>query len=109
MEKDPTLKQILLDYINSTQGWITKGELGIITEKAGYLPESCGRHLRFMAGGATNKYPNHIPEIFVSYYKGKRGQKLSRYARLGEPAPTPPKLIFKEIINEQGQRIMQII
>lgn len=103
-----TLKSILLNYINSQENWITKGELGIITEKAGYLPESCGRHLRFMAGGATKKYPNHIPEILVSYYKGKRGQILSRYSKLGtaKPIPQKPQFIEKEI---NGIRTMVIV
>ena len=96
MEK--TLKQILLDEINQTEGWLTKGQLGLVAERAGYLPESCGRHLRFMAGGATKKYPNHTPEILVSYYKGKRKQKLSRYARLGEVVK-PQKPIIEIIGN----------
>lgn len=92
--KNPTLKQILLDYLNETQGWVTKGQLGLITEQAGYLPESCGRHLRKMA---------EDKEIDVSYYKGKRNQKLSRYARLGEAKPIPAKPIIR---IENGIAIM---
>ncbi len=79
MEKDPTLKQILLNHLNSQENWVTKGELGLVAEKNGYLPESVGRHLRSMA----EKRIDHEPEILVSYYQGKRKQKLSRYARLG--------------------------
>lgn len=78
MKKEPSLKQILLDYLNKQENWVTKGELGIVAEKAGYLPESCGRHLRKMA---------EDKEILVSYYQGKRKQKLSRYARLDTPQP----------------------
>ena len=96
--KEPSLKQILLEEINKTDGWLTKGNLGLVAEKAGYLPESCGRHLRFMAGGATKRYPNHTPEILVSYYKGKRKQNLSRYARLGEQKvlPKKPQIIVRD-------------
>lgn len=71
--KELSLKQILLNFLNENEGWHSKGELGIITEKEGYLPESCGRHLRDMA---------EHNEILVSYYQGKRKQKLARYAKL---------------------------
>jgi hypothetical protein len=92
--KEPTLKQILLDEINKTDGWLTKGTLGLVAEKAGYLPESCGRHLRAMA----EKRPDHEPEILVSYYQGKRNQTLSRYARLGEqiPLPVKPQIVVRD-------------
>ena len=102
--KEPTLKQILLDHINKTEGWITKGKLGVVAEEEGYLPESCGRHLRAMAESKID----HEPEILVSYYKGKRNQKLSRYARLGEEKPKP-KIAKYEIIEVNGQREVRLI
>lgn len=75
-----SLKTILLDYLNTHEGWITKGQLGLVAEQAGYLPESCGRHLRKMA---------ELGECQVSYYQGKRNQKLSRYASLSVKATKP--------------------
>jgi len=91
--KELSLKQILLNHLNSTSGWVSKGELGIVTEREGYLPESCGRHLREMAEKG---------EINVSYYKGKRNQTLARYSRLGElpPVPSKPQVII-EMVNGQ--------
>jgi len=44
--KDPTLKQILLDHLNKTEGYVTKGQLGLIAEQNGYLPEGAGRACR---------------------------------------------------------------
>lgn len=85
--KEKSLRTILLEEINKTPNWLSKGELGMIAERAGYLPESCGRHLRNMA----ELRPDHEPEIQVSYYQGKRKQKLSRYARLGEQKPIPKR------------------
>ncbi len=101
MEKDPTLKQILLNHLNSQENWVTKGELGLVAEKNGYLPESVGRHLRSMA----EKRIDHEPEILVSYYQGKRKQKLSRYARPGELKALPPKPKLVEI-ERDGIRMM---
>lgn len=83
-----TLKTILLEYLNANDGWVSKGQLGLIAEQSGYLPESCGRHLRKMA---------KLGEIQVSYYKGKRKQQLSRYARLDIPKPIINKPVFKEV------------
>ena len=92
--KEPSLKQILLEEINKTEGWLTKGTLGLVAEKAGYLPESCGRHLRAMA----ERRPDHEPEILVDYYQGKRKQRLSKYARLGEQKvlPKKPQIIVRD-------------
>ena len=97
--EEKSLKQILLNHLNQTQGWVTKGQLGLIAEQEGYLPESSGRHLRFMA---------EHNEILVDYYKGKRNQKLARYARLGEqkPIPVKPKV---ELVEVDGQMIARLL
>lgn len=91
MEKKETLKQLLLEEINKTQGYISKGQLHLFAENQGYSPEGAGRLLRIMAGYGYKNHPEHIPEIDVDYYVGKRKQKLARYARLGEQPPVPQK------------------
>lgn len=96
--KSPTLKKILLDYLNTQENWVTKGQLGLIAEQNGYLPESCGRHLRKMA---------EEKEILVSYYKGKRNQTLSRYARLGELPPIPKQKV--ELVEVDGVMIARLL
>jgi len=89
--KQPSLKSILLEYINSTSGYITKGQLALIAEQEGFLGETAGRALRTLAEDKL---------ILVDYYKSKRNIDLARYARLGEEKPLPPKpKIIIEIIN----------
>lgn len=78
-----SLKNILLDYINAEDTFVSKGQLGLIAEQHGYFPESVGRLLRSMAESTLL----HKPEIEVSYYKGKRKQLLSRYGRIGTVTP----------------------
>lgn len=90
-----SLKQILLDHLNKTEGYVTKGQLGLIAEQEGYLPESVGRHLRHMA---------EHNEILADYYKGKRNQKLVRYARLGEEVKPIKTNIPTYIENPDGTR-----
>lgn len=87
MEK--SLKQILLDEINATQGWLTKGQLFLISEQNGYSPENGGRRVRELA---------REEKILVDYYKGKKHQKLARYARIGElkPIPQKPKVVVRD-------------
>ena len=91
--KDPTLKQMLLDKINATDTWLSKGQLYLVAEQEEYSPENSGRTLRLLA--EENK-------ILVSYYKGKRGQTLAKYARLDTPKVIKPKIELKEI---NGQRV----
>lgn len=88
-----TLKQMLLDKINATNTWLSKGQLYLVAEQEEYSPENCGRTLRLLA--EENK-------ILVSYYKGKRGQTLAKYARLDTPKVIKPKIELKEI---NGQRV----
>lgn len=96
--KELSLKNILLNHINATQGWISKGQLHLFAEQEGYSPEGAGRELRHLAEEGT---------IQVSYYKGKRNQTLSRYAKLGESKPLPIKPIIS-FIERNGQRIAKI-
>lgn len=78
-----TLKQILLDKINKTEGYITKGQLYLAAEQEEYSPENAGRTLRLLA---------EEEKISVDYYKGKRGQTLAKYARLDTPKVVKPKI-----------------
>lgn len=90
--KEPSLKQILLEEINKTSGWLTKGQLALVAENEGFLGETAGRQLRVLEEDGLIK---------VSYYKSKRNIDLARYARLGEqePIPSKPKI---SIINVNG-------
>ena len=88
-----TLKQMLLDKINATDTWLSKGQLYLVAEQEEYSPENCGRTLRLLA---------EEEKILVSYYKGKRGQTLAKYARLDTPKVIKPKIELKEI---NGQRV----
>lgn len=86
---DTSLKQLLLNKINSTEGWLSKGSLYVIAEQEEYSPENVGRRLREL---------EEEGKIIVDYYKGKRNQTLARYAKLGEnkPIPQKPKIIIKD-------------
>ena len=94
MKEEDSLKQILLAEINATQGWLTKGQLFLVCEREGYSPENGGRRLRELV---------NEEKIQVSYYTGKRNQRLARYARIGElqPLPRKPIITFKEINGER--------
>lgn len=94
-----SLEQILLNRINDVEGWISKGQLYLTAEEAGYSPETAGRYLRTMAKKDI---------IQVSYYSGKKGQKLARYARIGTETPKPPIKTYEEVL-ENGIPIMRII
>jgi hypothetical protein len=89
--KEPSLKQILLDHINSTEGWMSKGSLAVVAENEGFLGESAGRVLRDLESEG---------KIQVSYYKSKRNIDLARYARIGEAEPIPPKVRLIEVVKD---------
>lgn len=95
--KELTLKQILLNKINETDTWLSKGQLYLVAEQEEYSPENCGRTLRLLA---------EEEKILVSYYKGKRGQTLAKYARLDTPKVVIPKYEFIEV---NGQRVARLI
>ena len=89
--KELSLKQILLNKINETEGYISKGTLALLAEQEGFLGETAGRCLRQLAEEG---------KILASFYKSKRNIDLVRYARLSTPKVTKPKI---EIIIENGQ------
>ncbi len=97
--KEPSLKQILLENINATIGWQSKGQLALVAENEGFLGETAGRCLRQLTEEGL---------IQVSYYKSKRNIDLARYAKIGELQPTPPRPKFIEkIIDGVPIMIMQ--
>ena len=98
--KQPSLKSILFDHINATEGFITKGQLALVAENEGFLGETAGRCLRTLAEEG---------KIQVDYYKSKRNIELARYARLGEETPKPKIPKFVEITRADGSRAMQMI
>lgn len=93
---DKSLKQLLLDKINSSGNWITKGVIYDLCEAEGYSPETGARICRELAEQG---------KILVSYYKSKKNKDLARYARLNTQKPIPQKPVLKEI-ERDGQRIM---
>ena len=93
---DKSLKQLLLDKINSTEGWITKGALALFAEEEGFLGETAGRCLRSLAEEG---------KILASFYKSKRNIDLVRYSRLGTPLKVKPKIEI-QIINNKPVAIM---
>lgn len=90
-----TLKEILYNYINEAEGWVTKGQLFLLAEQNGYSPENGGRRARELVNEG---------KIQVSYYTGKKHQKLARYAKIGERQQIY-KPTFKEI-ERDGQRVV---
>lgn len=87
--KEISLKQIILDEINKTEGWKTKGWIYDLSEQEGYSPETGARDARTLAEEG---------KILVSYYKSKRNKDLARYARIGESIPIPkkPQIIVRD-------------
>lgn len=83
MEKrEKTCKEVILEYINSTQGWTKKAQLYVIAED--WLAETVGRACRDL---------EEEGKIEKSYYDGKYAKGLVRYARLGEkPKPSNPSV-----------------
>jgi len=82
------MEKILLDYLKKHAGeWIKKVQLYLVSDEAGYSPETCGRVLRELEESG---------KIRVDYYKGKFAPRLARYAF------NPPKEIRRtvEIIND---------
>jgi ribosomal protein L7Ae-like RNA K-turn-binding protein len=78
-----TCKQVLLDYINSHEGWHKKVHLYTIAED--WSPESAGRALREL---------KEEGKIQVGYYDGKYAKNLAKYAKKDY---TPPKVRYIEV------------
>lgn len=98
MKREKPCKEVILEYINSTQGWTPKAQLYAIAED--WLAETVGRACRDL------EEENLIQK---SYYDGKYAKNLVRYARLGEAEPLPPKPKFhEEIINGVRTMVMEL-
>lgn len=86
-----TLKKYLLEYLNSHEGWHTKGSLYLVAENEEYSPESCGRELRKLFEEGL---------IQRDEYKGKRKQTLTKYARLDTQVVPPYKAV--QFVEKNG-------
>lgn len=93
MEKE-TLKQLTLDYINDHDTFVTKGELCKLAQDHLYSPDNISRRARELVNEGM---------ITVDYYKGRKGQNLARYARLGteKPRAIKPTMVEKNGIMYQ--------
>jgi len=95
-----SLKQKLLSYINSNEGWHKKVNLFVVADDWGYSPETVGRSLRTLA---ENK------EIQVSYYDGVYSKNLAKYASL-DTIEVKKRIRYEEVVDESGARkVLQII
>ena len=85
------MSQSLIDKIenlvNNADGFITKGQIYDLCEQEGYSPENGARRARELAEDG---------KILVDTYKGKRGNNLARYGKLGTEKPKPPIPTFIE-------------
>lgn len=96
-KREKTCKEVILEYINSTQGWTKKAQLYAIAED--WLAETVGRACRELEEEGL---------IEKSYYDGKYAKGLVRYARKGEPQPIPTKPKI-EIVEVDGQLLARLI
>jgi gamma-glutamyltranspeptidase len=78
-----TCKQILLNKINSHEGYLKKVELYVTAED--WSPETVGRSLRELAEEG---------KIQVGYYDGKYAKNLAKYAK---NTYTPPRIRYVEV------------
>ncbi len=87
-------KDVLLDYIQTHEGWLKKVDLYKIAEE--FSPETAGRALRLLA--EENK-------IQVQYYDSKYAKNLAMYSRIGEaPKKFEPNIITKS----DGSRVLLV-
>lgn len=78
-----TCPQVLLDYINSHDGWHKKVHLYAVVED--WSPETAGRALRDLAEEG---------KINVQYYDSKYAKGLAMYAKNNTPKPSKEKYIL---------------
>lgn len=71
MKRDKTCEQVLLEYINSNEGFHAKVDLYVIARD--WSPESAGRALRLAKKKGL---------IQVAYYDSKYAKNLCKYASL---------------------------
>lgn len=93
MKREKPCREVILEYLNSTQGWTKKAVLYAIAED--WLAETVGRACRDLEEEGLIK---------KDYYDGKYAKGLVMYARLNESKPViqKPKIELKEI---NGQRV----
>lgn len=92
----PPLRKRILNYLDKQPYWVEKGRLERLADSAGYLASTASRILRALA---------EEEEIQVSYYKGKRGQTLARYASRKVEKPRIPTI---KIVEKDGRRVAQM-
>jgi hypothetical protein len=97
MKREKSCKEIILEHINSTQGWVKKAEIYAIAED--WLAETVGRSCRELEEEC---------KIQKDYYEGKYAKGLVKYARLGEEKPIPLKPRIEQVF-ENGIWIAKII
>ena len=85
MKREKSCKQVILDHINSTEGWIKKAHLYAVAED--WLAETVGRACRDLEEEGS---------IQKSFYDGKYAKGLVQYASLKLEKPRVPKV---ELIN----------
>ena len=85
-----TCKQIILDYINSQEGFVKKVELYSVAED--FSPETVGRMCREL---------EEEGKIKVGYYNGKYANGLATYAK-ADYVEKKPQIIIREV---NGQRM----
>lgn len=76
MKRSKTCRQVLIEYINSSENWSKKAELYLVAED--WLAETVGRALRLLE-------EEHL--IQKGYYDGKYAKGLVKYARLNIVTP----------------------
>jgi len=97
MKREKSCREVILEYINSTEGFTKKALLYAIAED--WLAETVGRACRDLEEEGI---------IQKDYYDGKYAKGLVMYARLGEQKPIPiiPKY---EFIEANGQMVARLI
>jgi len=92
MKREKPCREVILEYINSTQGWTKKAILYGIAED--WLAETVGRACRDLEEEGLIK---------KDFYDGKYAKGLVMYARIGEAKPLPQKPIIKIV---DGRAVM---
>lgn len=96
-----TCSQVLIDYINSHDGWTKKVHLYAVAEE--WSPETVGRALRDLAEPKDGSEP----KILVSYYDSKYAKGLAMYAKNNTPKPSKEKYIVTGR-REDGTPILEL-
>lgn len=97
MKREKSCREVILEYINNSQGWIKKASLYSVAED--WLAETVGRACRDLEEEGL---------IQKSLYDGKYAKGLVQYASIGQDL-TPKKPKFEEVLKEDGTRVMRQI